>query len=243
MPSLKLSLCTWVRDWPPLRQTLPINLALTAGRDDVEFCIADVGSQDHVADWVAKIGDPRVHVRRFELDPLHFAKAYNLAFRMAAGDVLACLDGDNVIGPRYVDTVLAAIAAEPLAIVHCWTGDWLDGTCGRLAMSRALFERIGGWDESLAPIGHQDLDLRDRAQAAGGLVRNYNEPDVVGLAIRTSAAAKMQHLPGLSYGQANGENLARSKANLAAGRLVANRGEADRGTAYCVGRAGTANEP
>lgn len=219
----KLSLCTWVRDWPPLRQTLPINLVLTAGREDVEFCIADLGSKDPVAKWVNKIGDPRVHVRRFELEPLHFAKAYNLAYGMAAGDVLACLDGDNVIGPKYVDTVLAAIAAEPLAIVHCWTGEWLDGTCGRLAMARELFERVGGWDESLSPIGHQDLDLRDRAQAAGGLVRNVNDPAVVGLAIRTSDAAKMQHLPGVSYGQANSESLALSKANLAAGRLAANQ--------------------
>lgn len=217
---MKISFCTWVRDWPPLRQALPINLALTAGRD-VEFVIADIGSTPPVAEW-PEVLHPRVRVQRADMPTLHFAAAYNLSHRMAAGDILVALDGDNVIGPAYCDRLLTEIQADPLVIFHAWTGDWLDGTCGRLAMHRDLFARIGGYDEALGPIGHQDLDLRDRAQAAGGRIVTVNKPAVVGLAIRTSDAAKMQHLA-CNYVAVNGHNLTRSQHNLAAGRLIANQ--------------------
>lgn len=219
---LTLSLCTWCRDWPPVRQASPINLALTAAvADRCEHCITDLGSRDDTAAWLRALS-PRLRVFGRTLEPLHFARAYNLAAEPATGDVLAFLDADNVIGPRYVEHVLAEIEQDPLAIVHCWTGDFLDGTCGRLAMHRDLFRRIGGFDEGLGPIGHQDLDLRDRAQAAGGHVRNCNDPSVVGLAVWTANPKKLQHMGGLNYGVSNGDNLYKSKANLAAGRIVAN---------------------
>lgn len=219
---MKLSLCTWVKDWPPLKQCLPINLALTAGRRDVEFVIVDLGSKEPVADWVDSYSDPRVVVVRLEMPSLHFARAYNLSHRLATGDVLAALDGDNVIGPQYVDRVLSEIAADRTSLVHCWSGDWLDGTCGRIALHRELFERLGGYDESLEAIGHQDIDLRDRAKAMGCMIPTINDPAVVGLAIRTRDEDKLQHLPGVSYKLANAINVARSQERIARGWLKAN---------------------
>ena len=224
---LRLSLCTWIADWPPIRQVTPINLALTAGRPDVEHVILDVGTHLHTRkqtrEWLAALAPPpRLRIIERPLEPLHFARAYNSVSRDATGDVLAWLDGDNVIGPDYATRVLAEITADPLAIVHAWTGDWLDGTCGRLAMHRDLFERIGGYDEALGPAGSQDLDLRDRAQAAGGRVVVIQDPRVVGLAIRTSEEAKSQHLSE-DYRKTNSSNAAISRANIAAGRLVANQ--------------------
>jgi GT2 family glycosyltransferase len=198
----------------------PINLALTAGRQDVEHVILDVGKDPSTRDWLTSLS-PRLRIVARSIEPLHFAQAYNAVSRYATGDVFAWLDGDNVIGPDYVTRVLAEITADPLAIVHCWTGDWLDGTCGRLAMHRDLFSRIGGYDEALGTAGSQDLDLRDRAQAAGGHVVVIQDPSVVGLAIRTSHAAKTQHLRN-DYYQTTAANAALSRANIAAGRLVAN---------------------
>ena len=218
---MRLSLCTWIADWPPIRQVTPINLQLTLSRSDVEHVILDVGSDAKTREWLESLS-PRLRIVTAAIEPLHFAAAYNAVSREARGEVLAWLDGDNVIGPDYVARVLAEIDADPLAIVHAWTGDWLDGTCGRLAMHRDLFWRIGGYDEALLNAGSQDLDLRDRAQAAGGRVVVIQEPSVVGLAIRTSHAAKTQHLRD-DYHKTNAINAAISRANLAAGRLVANK--------------------
>ena len=52
-------------------------------------------------------------------------------------------------------------------VVHMWTGEWRDGTYGRIAVPRALFHRLGGYDETLFPMGHQDHDLLLRARLAG----------------------------------------------------------------------------
>jgi len=217
---MRVSLCTWCRDWPDIRRTLPVNIALTKGMD-VELCVADVGSRDDTVQWLLSLDEPQLNVRGFLLDSLHFAKAYNLSHSMATGEILCCVDADNVIGPRYVDQVVKEISTDPKAIVHAWTGDWFDGTCGRLAMHRDLFNAVGGYDESFDAVGYQDLDLRDRAQAFGGRVVVIHDPEVVGLAIKTPDGKKIQHING-NYGVMNGNNQIRSKANLAAGRLKAN---------------------
>lgn len=219
-----LSLCTWCRDWPPLREALPANLATIAAHPWVEICVVDLGSKDDTVEWLRFLAEsyPQLRWASQHLDPLHFAAAYNRCHRLASGQILASVDADNVIGPRYCEFVRESIDADPLAIVHCWTGDWLDGTCGRLALHRDLFDRIGGYDEALEPIGVQDIDLRDRARLAGGRIVLQQDPDVVGRAIFTRLETKLQNLPGVSYTESNGRNAARSAANVAAGRWRAN---------------------
>jgi len=222
-----LSLCTWCRDWPPLREALPANLATIAALPWVQICVVDVGSVDGTAEWLQdlEVDNPQLRVFSCQLKPLHFARAYNLCHFAAiewGADIVASVDADNVIGPNYCDFVRNTILEDPLAIVHCWTGDWLDGTCGRLALHRDLFTRIGGYDESLDRIGNQDLDLRDRAVAAGGRIVLNQDPTVVGRAIFTRLESKMQHLTGVDYGAANERNRVRSLDNLAAGRWRAN---------------------
>jgi glycosyltransferase involved in cell wall biosynthesis len=221
-----LSLCTWCREWPPLREALPANLATVAGLDWVEVCVVDVGSRDDTVEWLRSLAaeNPQLRVTSQPLEPLHFAAAYNLCHHFATGKILASVDADNVIGPDYCRFVRNAVAADPLAIVHCWTGDWLDGTCGRLALHRNLFDQLGGYDEALERIGNQDLDLRDRAQAAGGRCVLCQDPAVVGHAIFTRHEDKMQHLAGVDYARANQVNARISNANLARGRLRANQG-------------------
>lgn len=217
---MRVSLCTWCRDWPDIRRTLPVNIALTKGLD-VELCVADVGSRDDTVQWLLSLDEPRLHAQGLMLEFLHFARAYNLSHRMATGEILCCVDADNVVGPRYIERVVKEISADPKAIIHAWTGDWLDGTCGRIAMHRDLFDVVGGYDESLEPVGYQDLDLRDRAQAAGGRVIVIHDPDVVGLAIKTPDGKKVQHIQG-NYGEMNARNQQKSRANVLAGRLKAN---------------------
>lgn len=221
-----LSLCTWCRDWPPLREALPANLRTIAAHPWVEICVVDLGSRDDTVEWLRFLArdNPQLRWASQQLEPLHFARAYNRCHRLATGQILASVDADNVIGPRYCEFVRETIERDPLAIVHCWTGDWLDGTCGRLALHRDLFDRIGGYDEQLGPIGNQDLDMRDRAKLAGGRIVLNQEPDVVGRAIWTRIEDKLKNLPGINYTKSNQANAALSNANLAAGRWRANQG-------------------
>jgi hypothetical protein len=158
------------------------------------------------------------------MDPLHFARCYNLAFSVATGEILVCLDADNVIGPGFLDFVSPAIAADPTAFIHAWTGgDWLDGTAGRMAFHRDLFGRLGGYDEDLDSCGFQDLDLRDRAEAMGSPIVLSTDPAIVGHAFRHPDTARFAYLePDFNYSFSNSANHARSQANIAAGRLVAN---------------------
>lgn len=224
IPMPLISLCTWVRDWPPLRQTLPRNLATIAGHD-AEICVTDLGSIDGTRRWLGTLAARNAQLRWFahRMDRLHFARAYNLAFSFGRGAIVCCLDADNIIGPRWLDFCAETIRDNPRAFIHGFLGDWLDGTAGRMAMHRDLFAALGGYDESLGPCGFQDLDLRNRAQALGATYVLTQDPEIVGTAIRTERKKALQHLPGVDYGWTNSSNAALSAANIAAGRLRANQ--------------------
>lgn len=220
---MKISLCTWCRDWPPLRAAVAHNLPLLAGWD-VEWCITDFGSTDGTREFLAEISaaQPQLRLFRSRRRQLHFARCYNEAFSHATGQIVVCLDADNLLGPKFLETVHERITANPLAFVHTWSGDWLDGTCGRMAMHAETFAALGGYDEQLGPIGHQDIDLRDRAAAAGYPTVTINDPQVVGSAIFTRDPEKLQHLPGVNYQRENQANVQISQRNLAEKRLRAN---------------------
>lgn len=221
---MKISLCTWHKDWPPLRQTLPANLAAIAGRD-VEWCITDFGSTDGSWPWLQDqaAANPQLRVFRSRRRKIHFARCYNEAFANAAGDVLVCLDADNFLGDRFLEVVQEKLTADPRCFVHVWSGDWLDGTCGRMAMHRDVFAELGGYDEALGPCGYQDLDLRDRAKALGCSIVTITEAAAVGSAIRTELVEKAKHLGTLNYQLCNCQNAAVSRENIAAKKLRANQ--------------------
>ena len=61
----------------------------------------------------------------------------------------------------------------------------------RLAIPRALFERLGGFDEHFAPAYYEDADLAMRVRAAG--YRVYYQP-----------AARVVHFEGVSAGTDRG---------------------------------------
>jgi GT2 family glycosyltransferase len=102
---------------------------------------------------------------------------------------VAFLDDDCVPAPGWLAALLAAAAgdddvivqgpvapADPAAVgplshtVEIGGPDRLFATCN-LLYSRALLERVGGFDESFTRANAEDVDLGTRALAAGGRPR------------------------------------------------------------------------
>jgi hypothetical protein len=165
-----------------LKQTLPRNLADTVRWDrpnDVEFVVLDYHSPDDLAHWIAT--DPELAPYR-EAGILRFARtdgwrhfrhshAKNMAHALARGDYVCNVDADNFVGVGFADHLRGIFRRRPQAVVAT---NRLDpslneppykGCMGRVALSRANFERLGGYDEGEVFRGWsgEDSDLVIRA--------------------------------------------------------------------------------
>lgn len=165
-----------------LKQTLPQNLADSvnwARPDAVEFIVLDYSSPDDLADWITTDRRLRPYLEagilRFARCPgqTHFrhSHAKNMAHSLAEGDFLCNVDADNFVGQGFVEYLRAVFTRRPNAIVAT---NRLDnrllaaphkGCMGRLALSKANFEMLGGYDESERFRGWsgEDSDLLIRA--------------------------------------------------------------------------------
>ncbi len=161
----------------------------TLSRDRFEVIVVDDGSGDATSDVLA------AEQARGEL-PLAFvrhhegrgpATARNRGWRLASGPVIAFTDDDCVPTPGWLEALLRGIAGRDEAIVQGQTlpnpaeagrlgpfaktmeitepGPHFE-TCN-IAYSRALLERLGGFDESFPSPTGEDSDLGSRAIAAG----------------------------------------------------------------------------
>lgn len=224
---MHISFCTWVKDRKDqIIEALTRNIAVTEGDSEVSFHVVDVASEDGVEDWFKRQNDPRIVYRKIQDRPLHFPELYNEAHREAHGELVVSLDADNFLGPSYCHTLRQSYILFPSGFVmHCWDGRDDSGLCGRIAMPRELFERLGGYDEDLEPVGFQDLDLVDRARAMCGNFICTVDSAVVGGAIQNTAEQRMQKtsMTVEDYEHMNSVNRQRSRMNVQAGRLVANQ--------------------
>lgn len=78
---------------------------------DWEMIVADDASSDDTAALVAGVGDQRVHVLRGERNRGP-AGARNLALAAAGGELVAFLDADDRLLPRYLETMVALYESE-----------------------------------------------------------------------------------------------------------------------------------
>jgi hypothetical protein len=165
-----ISFCTTCHNrlWQ-LKQTLASNL--TAIGPDMEVVLIDYASRDGLSDWVWAQFEADITAGRLVFfsvtSPVrwHASKAKNLAHRLARRDYLFNLDADNFLDAE--DLIYISPMAEVGATIHQWSGEWGDGSYGRIGLPRTLFFKLGGYDEALLPMGGQDLDLLRRSEAAG----------------------------------------------------------------------------
>lgn len=173
-----------------LQQTLPANVAAFAGEPDVEFVVLDYDCPERTAEWVrtqfpAEVESGRIRLARHEPAPrFRVEHAKNMAARLATGEVVCCVDADNFLADGLTAWLRRVFTADPNAFVMSRPVTFLaslaqklrarmSGTplpiremTGLIAMSRANFLQIGGYNEAFVG-GFEDIDLGVGASRLG----------------------------------------------------------------------------
>ena len=131
--------------------------------------------QEHlILDWSSRVPveraqlppDPRIRLERVDGEQRwNLCRAYNLAARLARGQLLLKLDAD--CWPEQLDPGFVLADDEAL----CWFGSGPDGRLGQFLMPRTAFEAVGGFNEVLQGYGFDDKDLKARLMSLSFNVR------------------------------------------------------------------------
>lgn len=162
-----------------LEQTLGHNLACL--RPDEEICLVNYNSQDGLDEYIRNNYSDAVasgQLRYYHTTvPCAFdmAIAKNAAHRLSTGRVLFNLDADNFIGTATSDLLRRLLVDRPGGFVF-YEGPPIDRqvsveeawAAGRLAFDRySFFQRLGGYDEAMPGVTHEDTDIFNRAIFGG----------------------------------------------------------------------------
>jgi len=166
----KISLCTTCKGrlWQLSRTFLGNVRRALEEYDNVEFVLMDYGSQDGLEDWartkLRKYVDEGIvkYCKLVDDLPWHASKSRNLAHRMASGVILCNVDADNFLGEGFVKKL--SFEVGPKKAVRL-AGDASVG--GRIAVHKDDFFAVGGYLESLAPMGHLDNEFERRLGSNG----------------------------------------------------------------------------
>jgi glycosyltransferase involved in cell wall biosynthesis len=245
-----------------------------------ELIVVDDGSTDDSIARIDALAEPRIAVLR-QPRIGNVARLRNLGAAAARGDYLAFLDSDDLWLPAKLELQLAGLAGKPDAwsyashaladaqgmqmplrsgrfapvsgkVLHALLTEETSATVITWLVPRALFERLGGFDEQLRL--REDLDLVLRlAQAADAVAA----PQMLALARdhpgrKTRAAADQHRLTALVFDRAakriddpllkrlarrrRGDHLASAaSALIAQGRLIAGGAQLGRALGSGVG--------
>tara|TARA_A100001037_G_scaffold244817_1_gene225811 strand:+ start:3792 stop:5453 length:1662 start_codon:yes stop_codon:yes gene_type:complete len=169
-----------------IEQTLIKNLEDNwEDRDDVEFVLMDVNSKDGFREWIREQDLEKYtkcgYLRYFETDTLdqwHASIGKNTATHQATGRIVVTLDCDNFTGYRGGRFVITQFEqADYNCVVHQFDWNPQNGNFGRIALTKEKFNEIGGYDQSLLPMGYQDWDIIKRAEATGCEYVNPTDAD------------------------------------------------------------------
>jgi Glycosyl transferase family 2 len=153
------------------------------GSYPLEIIVVDNGSTDDSAAVAQRLGATVIRI-----DHARVAELRNEGARLAAADILAFVDADNEIAAGWVYAALECLRLPNTAVVGALYQPPVDGTwvqrtyghlrgtptgqhdtdwlgSGNLAVSRAAFESVGGFDTALETC--EDVDFCNRIRARG----------------------------------------------------------------------------
>jgi GT2 family glycosyltransferase len=144
-----------------------------------EIVIIDNGSTDTTTSVLAAF-TKKLDLKYIRNDKnVGFGRANNQGAKLATGDILIFLNNDVIISGDYItpigkhleQTARSITGAELLAFDTGWNVfdgkviPYITGWC--LAMTRAAFEELGGFDERYIPGDYEDIDICYAATQAG----------------------------------------------------------------------------
>ena len=162
----KIAFCTAIRDrFTSISQTLPYNLLSLSENSFIS--IVDYGSSTDcfekwlLANFKKSIESEKIIFFKVISDVDWSApRAKNLAHRIAKADYYFNIDSDNFISHLDV-SIIRHVSKRNIPCQQFLKNR--DGTFGRIVLPSKTFFDIGGYDESMLPMGHQDGDLLQRA--------------------------------------------------------------------------------
>jgi hypothetical protein len=212
-----------------LRQTIIQNIEDNKSYPGVEFVLINYNSQDGLHEWakqnLQKYIDGGLLNYYYTQEPefFHVCKAKNLAHKAAIGKIVCNVDGDNFTGKNFayfINFLFAKYGDD--SILH-FRKKPLWGTEGRIALLKAKFIELGGYDENFLPTGHEDHDLLNRAKAMGMSYYNYEIENFLRyLSNTTKEKSKNFEDDNAHYYDYESANRKTSNLNLSNNKLIAN---------------------
>jgi len=147
-----------------LRKTLPINLNVLKDFRNVRLMINLFDAGDEASRWVAsRFSDALAsgHLVVNQLPPMeawHMSVGKNSFQPFLSEGYYSSLDSDNYLSADEIVKTKQAIAEFGECLVHHFSGQWGDGTCGHITLPVDLYRRTGYTNE-LYPRQFDELSL------------------------------------------------------------------------------------
>lgn len=197
----------------------------------IEFILVDFGSTDGLKDWVLQNFATQLEVgylRYYYTDELgswHASKAKNTAHWLAKNEIIINLDCDNYTGYMGGQYAIRQFLKERNIVLQQFTGDYDDGTFGRIGVLKKHFERVGGYNESFEPMGYEDDDLMIRLFYYGLKYRKCEANKYATAIINTREDSIANTNSDKTWDAMRIHNVHQSQNNIGNYRVVANNGK------------------
>lgn len=238
----KISFCTTCMNRLfHLKQTYLKNILDNSDYPNVEFVLIDYNSKDGLSDWARSnlkkyIDQGKVnYFKTSEPSYFHASKAKNLAHKLATGEILCNLDGDNFTGKDFAFYINYCVNKHGEDVLYHFSKKPFWGTEGRIVLSAKNFDVLGGYDEAFEPIGHEDHDLIHRAKAYGLPYHKIGVENFLRYLSNTTQEKAENCVTDGSNGDyyyLENENRNRSNENIKKGILIANSSGTEDKTVY-----------
>lgn len=232
IPIKTLSFCITCKNrFHQISQTLKKNLDDNRLHNDwIEFILVDFGSTDGLHDWIIDNFDDDLnsgYLKYYYTDELtywHASIGKNTAHYCANHEIVVNLDCDNFVGYLGGQFVIQNFLRNENIVLHQFSGNYTDGSFGRISVLKNYFDFIGGYDESLNSIGYEDNDLINRLKMAGLHYILSPNSKYCSAIPNTKEEGMLNTNSSLTYNEINELNGRISNSNIEKGKLIANNG-------------------
>lgn len=221
-----ISFCTAIKN--RLRQFSQVfnrNIHVIKTTPETQWVILNFNSNDNLHEFImSHINSLPINVKYihdFTERPWHACIAKNMAHSFGDGEWLMNLDCDNYIA----DAAECINQYDDADLVHMWSEINGDGTYGRIAVKKNVFNTVGGYNEAFYPMAHQDVDLIARIRAIGFEIAHHIVDSDLAIPNDKNLSIANCKLGALTWKDYAEYNRAASAINLRLHRYVANQHE------------------